>query len=449
MVVVLLPSVFAALVVSTTWSPDDEGPLMALDLRTALEVPIDAGTKGFPVLDEPLAVGDVATRGWTLADLRSPAMVLREDALEHNLSSMASFCGERGVDLAPHGKTTMAPQLWDRQLGAGAWGITAAGVAHAAVMRAVGVPRVVIANEVVDAPSIAWIAGALADPAFDLIGYVDSLRGVSLLHDGLVASDAPRPLRVLVELGHEGGRTGIRATEDALRVAEAVGRSDRLELAGAAGYEGTIGDDRSAETLAAVAAFVDRLRDLVAVLIDRGVVGDEVIVSAGGSVFFDIVAERLRAAWPAGGGVRVVLRSGCYLTHDDGIYERNSPFVDADPERRFRPAIELWGRVLSRPEPTLAILSFGKRDAPFDTGPPLPKSSVAGNGERIDVRGAMEVARLQDQHAFCRVDPDLPLEAGNLVVCGISHPCAAFDRWRVIPVVDRDDRVVDAVATFF
>ena len=122
------------------------------------------GSKGFPAVEGPVPVGDIAGRGWTLSDLPTPVMVLRERALAHNLSVMAEYCRAWAVDIAPHGKTTMAPQLWDRQLQAGAWGITAATVNQARVMRASSVPRVLLANELVDPVSIAWVAEQLTDP---------------------------------------------------------------------------------------------------------------------------------------------------------------------------------------------------------------------------------------------------------------------------------------------
>jgi D-serine dehydratase len=173
-------------------------------------------------------------------------------------------------------------------------------------------------------------------------------------------------------------------------------------------------------------------------------------VSAGGSIFFDVVADKLREPWPSGADVRVVLRSGCYLTHDDGIYERDSPFAGLDdPALRFRPAIEVWSVVLSRPEPTLAILGFGRRDVSIDAGLPVPRSARTSTGEPIELAHGMEAFKLNDQHAFCRIDPGVRLQVGDLVACGISHPCTALDKWRVIPVVDEDLRVVEAIATFF
>ena len=409
------------------------------------------GTKGFPAVEGPMPVGDIAGHGWTLSDLPTPVMVLREGALAHNLSLMAEYCRAWGVDIAPHGKTTMAPQLWDRQLQAGAWGITAATVDQARVMRSSGVARVLLANELVDPVSIAWVAEQLTDPAFELLCYVDSDRGVDILEAHLRARRPHRPLSVLVELGFDGGRTGCRTIPEAVHVAGRAASSDVLHLAGVAGYEGTICHDRSPECLALVLSYLDRLRELTRTLIDAGTFdgAERIVCSAGGSAFFDLVVDRLRGPWPGGADVHMVLRSGCYLTHDSGIYERVSPLPARDGERGFHPAMELWGSVLSRPEPGLALLGFGKRDVPFDIDLPMPQMVRSSDGDTRLAEGLLTIVELNDQHAYARVDPGLSIDVGDRVRCGLSHPCTAFDKWRHIPVLDDDDRVIDAVTTFF
>ena len=328
---------------------------------------------------------------------------------------MADYCRAWGVDIAPHGKTTMAPQLWDRQLAAGAWGITAATVGQARVMRAAGVGRVLIANEVVDPVAIAWVAEQLADPAFELLCYVDSDRTVDILDAGLRAAGADRPLPVLVELGFEGGRTGCRTIPEAVHVAIA-GRRPRIvsALAGVSGYEGTICQDRSPECLARVIA-LPRSPPRADVDLDRHRRGfdgaDRIVLSAGGSAFFDVVVDRLRGPWPSGADVRVVLRSGCYLTHDSGMYERLSPLPSRDGARGFQPAMELWAHVLSRPEPELALFGFGKRDVPFDVDLPSPVVIRRASGDAVDANGALEIRSLNDQHAYARVRADLAARA--------------------------------------
>jgi len=153
-------------------------------------VRIDATSKGMPSVSAPVPLLEVGAQGWSLDDLRPPFAVLRRSALEHNVSLMAAYCDEHGVSIAPHGKTTMAPQLWSRQLEAGAWGISAATAAQAAVMRAAGVPRILIANPLTDAAAIGWAADDLRDEANELACYVDSERGVELL-EGVLHEEAP------------------------------------------------------------------------------------------------------------------------------------------------------------------------------------------------------------------------------------------------------------------
>ena len=415
-------------------------------LDPARDTRVDPTTKGFPAVDVPIPLAEVASRGWSLGDLLPPVLVLRESALAHNIALMADYCATHGVELAPHGKTTMAPQLWRRQLDAGAWGITAATVAQARVMLAAGVPRVVIANEVTDATAVGWIAAQLADPGPEIVCSVDSTNGVELLAAGI--GGAPRPLPVLVELGHPGGRGGCRTVEEALEVARSVQTKAALVLEGATGYEGTICNGRTSGCLDEVRAFLDRLAALTVRLRNDGLVEtEETWVSAGGSEFFDLVVERLRE--PGGVADRVILRSGSYVAHDAGKHERQSPFADHDREHRFHPAIEVWGAVLSRPEPDLAILGFGRRDVPFDQDLPVPFAVRRRSGERLNVTGTLVVERLNDQHAYARVRSGVSIEPGDLVGCGISHPCTAFDKWRVIPVLDDDEHVIDAVATYF
>jgi len=147
----------------------------------------------------------------------------------------------------------------------------------------------------------------------------------------------------------------------------------------------------------------------------------------------------------------VVLRSGCYVTHDHGFYEGVSPFAQsiADGTAHLRPALELWASVLSRPEPGLAIVGFGKRDAPFDAGLPVPSAVRSRSGGKMRPADMMSIVRLNDQHAYLELAPHDPLEPGDLLACGVSHPCLAFDKWPLLPSVDDEYNVVEAIRTFF
>lgn len=419
--------------------PDLDAAAAPLPRGDGADEPLD-GHKGFPPAPGT-TLGRAGEAGWSLTggDLFLPSLVLRTEALDANLASMAAWCDERGVSLAPHGKTTMAPALWRRQLDAGAWAITVATLTQLRVALRAGVRRVVLANEVVEPAGARWLCDTLdADPGLEVLVLADSLAGTAVLAGA--AAGHTRQLPVLVELGLPGGRTGARTAEQALAVARAVAAAPGLALAGFEAFEGVLHDEADRPR---IDAWLDELGRLAAAAETEGLLRGvgEVVVTAGGSVWFDRVADRL-ASLPLGTPVRLVVRAGCYLTHDDGFYATHSPLAGT-----LRPALELWGAVLSRPEPGLAIVGFGKRDAAYDIDLPVVRFT-ARQGRRAPAAG-LTVTALNDQHAFVAVDDGVDLAVGDLVGCGLSHPCTAFDKWTCVALVDGDDRVVGAVRTYF
>jgi D-serine deaminase-like pyridoxal phosphate-dependent protein len=377
-----------------------------------------------------LAVGDVGAQDWSLlrGDLSFPVMALVDDALDHNIRVVHGWCAERGVSLAPHGKTTLAPALIARQLAAGAWGMTTANVFQVGVMALAGAKRVILANELGSVADAARLEELRAHTGIEVWVFADSVRGVELL----AAAPRDRALPVLIEVGAAGGRAGVRNDDQARAVAAAIAAGPSLRLAGLAAWEGGLPGRREVDSLLA------RTRALAQEL-DGAFETDEVILTAGGSVFFDRVAEGLSGV-ALSRPTRVVLRSGCYLTHDHGLYAERSPL-----RAELRPALQLWAEVLSLPEPGLAIAGFGKRDAPYDLGLPIVEE-VVRDGQR---RAAADitVTTVNDQHAFLAHDGSLAV--GDLVVCGISHPCTAFDKWTLLPLIDADANVTGAVRTLF
>jgi D-serine deaminase-like pyridoxal phosphate-dependent protein len=277
--------------------------------------------------------------------------------------------------------------------------------------------------------------------------------------EGLAPS---RPLSVLVELGAPGGRTGARSVPEAGKVASAVAASRWLRLAGVSGYEGALAHDASSGGLGAVRTYLEDLARLHRTLLAEGryAGADEVVVTAGGSAFFDVVAEVLGplAGTDADTGLRCVvqLRSGAYLVHDDGFYRGISPFSRGAGTRPLRSAMHAWARVVSNPEPGLVLLDAGKRDVPFDEGLPEPQLVADRLGAPARPLSGAQVTDVNDQHSFLRFGPEsteTQLRVGQVVRLGLSHPCTAFDKWRLIPVVagddDADPVVVDLVRTYF
>ncbi|MBO0702837.1 MAG: alanine racemase [Candidatus Dormibacteraeota bacterium] len=408
--------------------------------------------KGLPPVDGPLALEDAAGCGWNAlgGDLPFPVLVLRDADLRHNQATMSAFCAEHGASLAPHGKTTMSRQLIRRQLDAGVWAMTAANPTQARAMRAFGAPRILIANQVIDPVGLRWMAAETATGEAWISCLVDSVRGVELMEKALATSPAGVRLPVLVELGEPGHRAGCRTQEAAMEVAAAVAGAPHLRLVGVEVFEGVLGHDADARTLATVDAFLTRLRDLALALARRGDFRglDEILVTAGGSLYFDRVAAVLGKTWPLEQPVRLVLRGGCYLTHDHGNYQRVGPLGHRAGGPELRPAMEIWALVQSVPEPGLALLGFGKRDVSYDEGLPVPLRIRSHDGTVRDADG-FTVTRLNDQHGYLAVPSGDGLQVGDLVCCGLLHPCTVFDKWRVIPIVDEGYRVLEVVETAF
>ncbi|MFE6616289.1 amino acid deaminase [Amycolatopsis sp. NPDC057786] len=401
-----------------------------------------------------LTIGEAAARGAKLFDdgFLGPFVVLDEEAVEHNLRTMAEWCAERGVALAPHGKTTMAPQLFERQLQHGSWGITCANAGHLRIYRAFGVSRILLANQLLDPSGLKWLAAELdADEDFEFVCWVDSVRGVELMTEAL--RGARRKVDVLVELGAEGGRTGVRDTETALAVAEAAHASPALRLRGSGGYEGALSHHTDEKSLQLISSYVDGLRELVFTFHAKGLLDDagQIIVTGGGSAYFDRVADELTKDW---GGLDVlpILRSGAYVTHDDGFYRVISPLGEhprIGGVASFRSALRAWAQVTSKPTDELALLTIGKRDASFDEGMPEPRLIRKGDGPPSALEGH-SIQKMNDQHAFLTLPPSSPVEVGDWIALGLSHPCTVFDKWPLIPVVGPDgETVLDFVRTHF
>lgn len=371
-----------------------------------------------------------------LTDLWTPALVLDDAALAHNIAFLAEWTAAHGLELMPHGKTTMAPALWRRQLDAGATGITVATPWQLRVARDAGIRDVMLANQLADPHAIAWLADDLAARRGRVWSWIDSPDAVERIETVLRGRGIR--LEVLVELGRAGGRTGVRDLDDAVDLAERIAASPVLRLAGAAGYEGAVAHGRGESPDGAARDFVADLVELgrrIRPLMDDG----DAIVTAGGSAYPDVVAAVFEAA--NDGRTRYVLRSGAYIVHDEGYYRSVSPFEGSG----LRPAARGVARVVSAPEPGLVLVDAGKRDFPYDEGMPLPLFAVA-SGVRIDLAGA-RTRKLNDQHAFVELPAGVPLSVGDIVVFGLSHPCTMFDKWRVVPVVSSIDDVDDAVVT--
>lgn len=407
--------------------------------------------KGIGALDQYATAREIVRLGWNLLheDLSLPAAVLYRDKIKHNLKWMQQFIDAYGAKLAPHGKTTMAPRFFQMQLEGGAWGITLATAHQTMVAHAHGVKRVLMANELVGKQNMRIIADLLVDPEFEFYCLVDSPEGVDQL--GEFFRGRGLRLNVLVELGVTGGRCGVRGDAQLQAVLDALDRRHGvIGLCGVELYEGVLKEESE------IRAFMQRACEVTKRLLsDRRFARTPAMISGAGSAWYDVVAEEFSAA-KFGEAVEIVLRPGCYLTHDVGNYETQqkrilaSNRVAREMHSGLLPALHIWAYVQSIPEPGLAVVTMGRRDAAFDSGLPAPALHYRpGDAAPRNTPAHWETTKLMDQHGYVKISPGDDVRVGDMIGFNISHPCLTFDKWRVLAIVDEKFDVVDVVKTYF
>ncbi|MFV8781378.1 amino acid deaminase [Microbulbifer sp. SA54] len=388
-------------------------------------------------------------------DVALPAAVIYQSRITNNLHWMQEFANERDILLAPHGKTTMTAALFQQQLAAGAWGMTIATPQQARVAAEAGAERVLMANQLVGRQNFALIESLLVDfPNLDFYCLVDSAAGVRQLGSFFCdRKEQARAPKLLLEIGVPGGRTGCRNYQQVRTVCEMLQLFPALELAGLETYEGLIhGEDAELR----VRAHLTMVRALCLDLLhDDCFSTDTVLLSGAGSAWYDVVAEIFNDHNEA--RVKTLIRPGCYLIHDRGIYQSAQTEVMQRLHRTCRPAgdlqssLEVWAYVQSRPEPEMAILTAGKRDAAFDAGLPQPTLHFRPNSDPLPTQAPdnWQVTAIMDQHAMLKISADCDLEVGDIVALSTSHPCLTFDKWRTVLLVDDQYNVLEAMDTYF
>ncbi|HWY70260.1 MAG TPA: amino acid deaminase [Terriglobales bacterium] len=407
--------------------------------------------KGLSAISGPLSSADIPKLGWNLLreDLSLPTAVLYEEKLQHNLKWMQSVASAYCAKLAPHGKTTMAPKLFARQIQAGAWGITLATAHQTLVAYSHGVRRVLMANELVGKQNLEIVSRLLEDDEFEYFCLVDSAAQVEMLGSFFKAHG--QRLNVLLEVGAEDGRTGVRDQEQVQATTAALVRwKSQLRLCGVEVYEGVLSDE------AAIRRLLEKTVEIARQLSSENRFDRRpVILTGAGSAWYDVVADIFAKA-DIGQEKELILRPGCYLTHDVGAYRAaqqrilKSSTVARNMGSNLEPALQIWGYVQSVPEAEKAIINFGRRDVAFDAGLPVPVLHFRpGSAEPVAPPESWKLTRIMDQHSFLHFAAGDDVRLGDMIAFDISHPCTTFDKWRYLPVLDSEYRVIDIVQTFF
>ena len=377
-----------------------------------------------------------------------PAALVKKTALENNIAWMQRYADTRGVSLAPHGKTTMTPWIFQAQQRAGAWGIGVGSAWQASAAMASGIERVLMVNQLVGQANMQVVSQLKAHyRAVDFLCCVDSLANARTL--SAFFSARQQTLDVLIELGVPGGRCGCRSVDAALALAQEVATLPGLTLRGLELYEGVLHGDDPQPQVEALLRQAAGLACQMAPLVEG-----EFVLTGAGTVWYDVVCNVWLAAQKPD-RCRVVIRPGCYITHDMGIYEiARQELIARDPIAcdlggDLTSALELMAMVQSVPEADRAVVNFGKRDCAFDAGLPQPVAHYR-HGKALPLQADEIVSvGIMDQHCMLRLAPGCDVQVGDIVVFGTSHPCLTFDKWKTLLLVDDEYHVLEELDTLF
>lgn len=387
-------------------------------------------------------------------DVCLPAVTIRKSALENNIQWMQAYAERCGISLAPHGKTTMTPAIFKLQIASGAWGIGVGTAYQAKVAIAAGVPNVIMANQLIGRANMALVSQLKQQSSASLFCCVDSKSNALQLSEFFSANN--QTMNVLVELGLPGGRCGCRSADEAENLADYIATLPGLRLAGVEFYEGIIHSHDEQADLVIIHAFLNEVIELTHRLTKKGLFAhcNEVLLTGAGSVWYDIVCHQLiEANLPD--NLRYVIRPGCYITHDKGVYEQSQNALTARDslacslDGGLVSALELCAYVQSLPEKGLAIIGFGKRDAAFDAGLPQPTAHYRQGEKQPFINNAMVTVDIMDQHAMVHYPESVQLQVGDIIVFSTSHPCLTFDKWKTLFLVDEEYTILEQMDTYF
>ena len=190
----------------------------------------------------------------------TPALVVDEPTVARNVERLANYAASHRLEVRPHTKTHKSLRMAERQVHAGAMGLTTAKAGEAEVMMAAS-RDVLVAYPVVDAYRCRRLT-ATARKAVLIRTTADSPEGVERL--AAAAQAAGTTIGVLVDLDVGFHRTGVSSPAAALELAQRIDGEGSLRLDGIFFYPGHVWEPagRQAEELSRIDTLIAECLDL-------------------------------------------------------------------------------------------------------------------------------------------------------------------------------------------
>ena len=345
-------------------------------------------------------------------EIDTPALLLNMDAVERNIAKMAEFFVDKECKLRPHVKTHKLPMIANKQIEAGAIGITCAKLSEAKIFLESGIKNILIANEVVGKTKIQKLVRLSAYG--DLIVCVDNFQNANEISEA--AGAIGRKMNVLVEVNVGLNRCGVKPGKPTLEFIQQIAQLKNLIFRGIMGYEGGLFiediEEKKKKCRACNEALVETKK-----LVEKDGFPVE-ITTAGGSNTFN-----LTGFYPGITDIQV----GSYVTMDT-----HNRYYGLD----FEQAITVLATVISRPERERAVTDAGLKSLSTDDGIPTCKDAD------------ISLFRLNEEHGHIKFEnPDSDISIGTKIEIIPSHGCTTiplYDRYIII----REDYVESVVEIY-
>lgn len=338
-------------------------------------------------------------------NIPTPALLIDIEKVDKNIANMANFFSDKPASLRPHFKTHKCVRLAEKQIEAGAIGITCAKLGEAEILALAGISSILIANEIVDPNKIARLAEISLST--ELIIAADNPNNLQTL--SAAAIKAGSIINVLVEVNVGLDRCGVSPGKSALDLAHTAAKLSGLHFSGLIGYEGhTQFELDPAKRRQKTQQAMSKLTSTANLIRQSGL--DVKIISAGGTGTFDITGTFPNVT---------EVEAGSYLFMDSEYEKVGVPFV---------PSIKLLATVISIPTPQRAIIDSGMKSISTDNGLP-----------RILSRKGITLKALHEEHGILELDPSVVnLQVGDHVELLPSHVCTTVNLHDNYYVMRRD-----------
>lgn len=353
-------------------------------------------------------------------NIDTPALLIEDLKLKHNIKSMQEKCNRFGVRLRPHIKTHKMPKIAKMQIDGGAKGIAVAKLGEAEIFANEGFDDIQIANIIVGQTKIERLFH-LKNKVNSLSVCVDSIEGVNQLSQ--MFNDNSEKLNVMIEIDSGLGRSGLKEKLKILNLVNEIKKLSGLNFIGLLTHAGQVYSAENFEEVKKISKFeVDFMSELAEYLRRYGIAVNVISIgstpSANAYESLDGISE---------------IRPGNYVFYD-------MIQVSLGIANIKQCALSVLSTVISKPTNDRVIIDAGSKSLHTDKGA-HGNAKIKTNGYIVNKRAS--ILRLSEEHGFVYHDGE-DFKIGEKIRIIPNHACAVCNLFDFAYLVNGNE-IIDQI----